>query len=726
MNNRSTLGIINTISTILTATVCLVFPVLFLTITTDYFTFPKQILVVFAALTLLILWGVKSLVERKVVLLMNPLNIPVLIFAVVMVLSTFFSVSRQDALIQSVPVILLCVFFFTTINFIQERSAFMIVVLSLLIGTGVSALLSILAYFNIFVLPFEAVKNQGFNTFGSPIQYVGFLLPLLVLCISSLYDIAKKRRFAALTRDYAHIIQLISVILFVAGIALIVVQILTSPQKPILLPFNHGFQVAFAAISQDTQRILQSLLVGSGYGTFASDFTRFVAPTFNSYSFWNLTFSFSSSYLLELLSTTGILGFLSFLFIFINFIRSKARANNPLFLATLTVFILSLIIPFSFSVVFLLFVLLALFVSHRSIENARGFEPVTLNMIALRQGLFSVSEGSGKSKENLIVPSIILALSAIGAVYVLFFLTGSGATPRKGYFALISSDIKFAKSFTPDALRSGTETYNLQTQAITEYPYRSDYYRLFSQINLALAANIVSAQQGKQPSQDVQNNIVALLQQSINSARQAVTLSPFTAINWQNLGQIYRNLIGVGQNAEQFAIASYNQAIALNPSNPGLRIELGGIYYQLKQWDLAQNQFTIATQLKPDYANAYYNLGHVLEEKGDLQNALTQYQAVRQLVANDKTNADKIDSEIAALQAKIGSEAKAASAETKEPTTDTTPLTVNKPQAEFPEKDPRVAIPEPPKGQPTPTPSSIPAPTQSQNIPLTPSPTTSK
>jgi tetratricopeptide (TPR) repeat protein len=343
-------------------------------------------------------------------------------------------------------------------------------------------------------------------------------------------------------------------------------------------------------------------------------------------------------------------------------------------------------------------------------------------MVTLRQGLFSVSEGSGKSKENLVVPTLILALSVIGAVYVLFYLTGSGATPRKGYVALISSDMKFAKSFTPAALQSGTETYNLQTQAITEYPYRSDYYRLFSQINLALAANLVAAQQGNEPSQEVQNNIIALLQQSINSARQAVTLAPFTSVNWQNLGQIYRNLIGVGENAEQFAVASYNQAIALNPSNPGLRIELGGIYYQLRQWDLAQNQFTISTQLKPDYANAYYNLGHVLEEKGDLSNALLQYQAVRQLVANDQTNLELIEGEIAALQEKIGSEAQA-TGEALPPSEDTDLSTVNEPQAQFPERDPRVTIPEPPEGQPTPTPSSIPAPTGSGDAPLTPSPT---
>ena len=388
MNSKSTIGFITTIATVLTATVYLLFPVFFLTITTDFFTFPKQILVVFASIILLILWGVKALAERKVTVLMTPLNIPVVLFAVVLILSTFFSLSRQDALLQSLPVILLCLFFFTTINFVQEKSSFMIIIISLLIGTSVSALLSILAYFNIFVLPFEAVKNQGFNTHGSPIQYIAFLLPLLVLCGSSLLDIVKKKKISAVTKDYTHIIQLVSALIFVVASVLVIYQIVISAQKPILLPFNHGFQVAFAAISQDSQRMAQSLLVGSGYGTFSADFTRFIGPAFNSYSFWNLTFAFSSSYVLELLATTGILGLIAFAFIFVNFIRSKARATNPLFLATLTAFILSLVIPFSFSMVFLLFALLSLFVAHRAIENAKGFDHVTLNLVTVRQGLF--------------------------------------------------------------------------------------------------------------------------------------------------------------------------------------------------------------------------------------------------------------------------------------------------------------------------------------------------
>lgn len=699
-------GIISSIATILTATVFLLFPIFFLTITTDYFTFPKQILIVGASLALLILFGVKAIAEKKVTILMNPLNLPVLLFSGVLILSTVFSLSPLDSLLQSIPVILLAVFFLTTINFVQDRSSFAIVATCLIIGSVASTILSILANFNIYVLPFEATKNTAFNTHGSPIQYGAFILPILILCAASLFNIFKKQKVKGLTKHYSNMLQLIAGIIFAVGLGIVVFQIFKAPQKPILLPYNHGFQVAFAAISQDAQRTAQSLLLGSGYGTFSMDFTRFISPAFNSYPFWNLTFAFSSSYILELLATTGILGIFAFAFIFANFIRSKASPSNPLFLSTLAVFILTLLIPFSYSMVFLLFALLSLFVAHRGIENAKGFETITLNIVTLQQGLISLNdEHSKKNKGGLFLPVVVFLIALAVAAYVLFYAAGAGATPRKGFVALTNSDIKFARSFSQTALQSGTETYNLQTQAINEYPYRSDYYRLFSQINLALAANIVSAQGSTQPTQEVQNNIIGLLQQSINSARQAVTLSQYSSLNWQNLGQIYRNLIGVGENAEQFAIDSYGQAILLNPANPGLRIELGGIFYQLQQWEQAQNQFTIAIQNKQDYANAYYNLGHVFEQKNDFQNALVQYQAVRQLVANDKPNLEVINKEIKALQDKIGNQNQE-QASTKQPTTDTTPLTVDKPQAEFPPKDPRVNIPEPPEGQPTPTPTS--------------------
>ena len=195
----------------------------------------------------------------------------------------------------------------------------------------------------------------------------------------------------------------------------------------------------------------------------------------------------------------------------------------------------------------------------------------------------------------------------------------------------------------------------------------------------------------------MQNTILQLIQQSINSGRNATTLSPQTSVNWQNLSSIYRSLIGFGQNADSFALFTNQQAIALDPNNPQQYINYGGIFYQLKQWDNAIRQFQIAASLKPDYANAYYNLGHALEEKGELQSALTQYQTVKNLVAGDKPSLDIINRDIAAIESKISSTPVAQTGQSQ--------IGISQPEAQLPEQEPPVEIPPPqPSKTPTPTP----------------------
>ena len=218
-----------------------------------------------------------------------------------------------------------------------------------------------------------------------------------------------------------------------------------------------------------------------------------------------------------------------------------------------------------------------------------------------------------------------------------------------------------------------------------------------------------------------QQAILTLIQQSINAGRQAVTVSPQSSLNWDNLSGIYRALIGFGENADQFAVLTNQQAIALDPNNPQQYVNLGGIYYQLGQWDLASNAFQSAIQIKPDYANAYYNLGHAFESKNDLNSALQVYIVVKNLVANDPESNKRISEEIAAVEAKIGSQANAQ--QSSQPATDAEQqeLDLNRPSAQLPERDPQVKIPGPtvspaPSTSPSPSPrATTPSPSPEEN-----------
>lgn len=354
-------------------------------------------------------------------------------------------------------------------------------------------------------------------------------------------------------------------------------------------------------------------------------------------------------------------------------------AQNKMLLSLSALFVISLLLPLGFVTQTLFFVILGLFAANQGLmtrAQSRFFD-IELELVAFRKGLIAMEAPHTKNEKSLILPSITgaILLVIVGII---------------GYFGIpyVSSDLTFQKSLIAASQNNGSLTYQEQARAISTFPYRDGFYRVFSQTNLALANTLASqSPRGSSPSAAVQQNITTLIQQSINAARAATTVAPQSYSNWQNLSSIYRGLIGFGQNAESFAIATAQQSINLDPNNPAQYISLGGIYYQLGAWDQAQNQFQIAIALKPDYANSHYNLGHALEQKGDLQNALTQYQVVKSLVSNDKASLEQIDKEIAVLQGKAQSEG--ASENTNQA------LNVNTPETQLPPQNPPVKIPAP-------------------------------
>jgi len=497
---------------------------------------------------------------------------------------------------------------------------------------------------------------------------------------------------------------------------LVSVYMLATIQKPLILPFVTGFQTALAAISQDTGRILQGFLLGSGYGTYMNDFTRFKQAAYNTDPrLWSFTFFKSSSYVLELLATTGFLGFLSFIFIAYRVVRERS-----FFLPVIIALIAAFILPLSFVLQALVFITIGIFAVLRAQHSPSRYADLEFYLVTLKHGLI-LAQPEGERAPHDPVSTRYGKILPFAFVIIILALIG-----YVGYISTtyIISDMTFQRSLIAASKNNAQETYTLQAKAISQFPYRDSYHRTFSQTNLTIA-NALAANQpkGSSPSAEAQQQIVGLIQQSINYGRNAVSVSPQSALNWNSLSGTYRSLIGFGQNAEQFAVTTNQQAIALDPSNPQQYISLGGIYYQLGLWDEAIRQFQLAANLKSDYANAYYNLGHAYESKGDeasLRNALQAYQIVASLTTADKASNDKVKAEIEALQKKINGQAagQQAQAEQQQAASD---LTVNQPGAQLPDRDPKAQIEAPPtstRGEPktslTTTPTKEPTPTPSQ------------
>ncbi len=601
------------------------------------------------------------------------------------------SANRIESLISFIPIFYAILLYFIIVNSIRGKKSLLILCGALILGTSLTAFISILSFFSIHILPFQYTHVQYFSPLGSLLDQAlvfGLVLPLAAYLAHPLFSavlLSGKPEDAPSNKKMGTQTMLFGIGLVLVGLGLIVTlyQLMTT-QKPLILPFETGFQTAFASISQDAGRVLQSFLFGSGYGTYLTDFTRFKQAAYNNNNtLWAFTFFRSSSFILELLATTGFLGLASFLFIIFKVLKEKW-----FFLPLVLVIIAAFFLPFSFIMQAMFFILLGIFALSRAQQNPRKYQHTEMTLVALKRGLLS-AQSDGQEARGKNSPALPVIFAVLMTVLVLTL----------GYYTVrfVLSDLTFQRSLVAASQNNGSQTYELQRQAISTFPYRDTYYRVFSQTNLAIANNLAASQpQGASPSAETQQTILTLIQQSINSGRTAVTISPLTAMNWNNLSSIYRSLIGFGQNADQFSILTNRQAIALDPNNPQQYINLGGIYYQLGQWEEAQRNFQIAINLKPDYANAYYNLGHALESKGDLENALVVYQTVRSLVANQKESVDQINQEIAALEQKIGAAGQtppATDEAEEEIDEDQLPLGVNAPEQQLPERNPQIQIP---------------------------------
>lgn len=711
-NDKSKLEVINYIekaSNVILGLLFILFPLLFTNLTTDFFLLPKQALIIFTVLVLMLLYGIKIVLMEKVSIRRTPFDLPILLFIFALLLSSIFSVAIFDSFINFIPLLFAGLVFFTIVFNAKNEKSVMVLVSSLLTGGVLLSLVSVFSYLKVYVFPYDFTKNQLFSPAGSTLDqilYLLFLLPLGFYFISPFIFGRKNQALAEQRKkDIPKLLGFgIASIIILSGLIVSVYSLLKLGNIT-LLPIDTGFQTAFAAISQDSGRIFQGLLFGSGFGQFLTDFTRFKQATFNAnQAIWTLTFVRSSSFALELLATTGLLGFLSFLYLIYKVVRER-----PLFLPLLVAFGASFILPLSYYTVVLIFFLLGIYASIRGLKDNQKYFDVELQLVALKKGFFALAiEESAKSSGSTKTLSYTF-FAAIAIIALIFgFLT----------FDFLKANVNFQKSLVAASQNNGQVTYTYQSNALASFTgkYIDSYYRVFSQTNLALANTLASSiPQGASPSAQTTQTIYTLVQQSINAGRQATTLSPKNTFDWQNLASIYRNLIGFGQNADSFAILAQQQAVSLDSANPQEYIALGGIYYQLQSWDNAQNQFQQAINLKQDYPNAYYNLGHVLEQKGDLRGALTQYQTVKSLVANDPTNLAKINSEISVLEQRLGQAQQAAKAPVA-PAETQTPLVVPSPTT-LPKQNPPVKIPGP-SGTITPTPTGEPSSTPTPTVSL--------
>lgn len=706
-------GVFSKILTFGTVALAFLVPVFFLPITSEFYEFNKQALLIVSTIVLTIAWFGRMWVARELRIVRTPLDLPILLLVAVYVVTTITSVNLTSSVFGYfgrfngglISVLCYTLLYFVYVNNVRSFAHVKRIAGAMSLSAGSLALFGVLEYFNFFKnAPWDLLKNRFFTPAGSPNALSYYLMSVLPI-ILSLLAIAKKSSgkylyIAAALLSFAYIALsaggtspiigawvglAVSLVVFfyfareatfgrnrgVFTVLLVIFLGLSSLSLPIVrdrlpqdlrdlpkdinLDWGASWQIAARTIADKP-------LQGSGPDTFLFDFTRFRDVSLNATPFWNLRFDRANSELLQVLTTMGLLGmsvFLYFIYRIVRFGMTYLPKEKELETHTLsvgfaagTLSLVTLMVLFGYLssvTAFALWLSLAMLVRLWVEEK----------QVVVRSTVVSVPVGGeGGDSRRDILPGLVFIPSVVLAIFFLFL-----------FGRMYLAEASFQRSLEAARANDGKATYDLQRETLQSgqvglgaWTIRLDrdiYHRTFSGTNLLLANSL--AGQEKPDSTLIQT----LVQQSISSAQEAKNLNPWDVNNWEQLATVYRNLVNFAQGSDQYAEQNYAAAINIDPTNARLHDALGTFYTQVKRFDDAIRILNRATLLKPDLAAAHFNLGKALALRADVEGtnkerqrdyltaAKNEFEATQKLVTAGSADETEVKKELDSVNKKL-------------------------------------------------------------------------
>jgi len=466
------------------------------------------------------------------------------------------------------------------------------------------------------------IRSQGFTPEGGYLPAAVFLGALLPLGIGILLSEKDKRKKALLG---------VATVVTVFGLAISIYNLIPGrPFAPRFPSYSNGWSIAVDSLKE-------SPVFGIGPGNYLSAFNRYRPLTYNTSDIWAVKFATARSFYLTALTEAGLLGIAGLVFLGLTLYKIAKRdvkekklvhwgfAASANLVAIVVLILLLAVFPATTLLLILLFILLSL--------NAKTKQTV-LNLTTQASAPPADAGLAGKIPTQQMAsrfPALLLSVPVIVAV-VLFGIRAQ---------TILRAEYKFKQSLDYLVQNQATDTYDTMREAIQLNPLVDRYHSTFSRISLILANAIAqrAADSAIGITDEDRLSITQLIQQAISEGKATVALNPLRAGNWEILGRTYQSIIPFAQGADAFAIQTLRQAVALDPINANLRIALGGIYYGAGDYDNAINIFqVITTTVKPDLANAHFNLAFAYQQKGSLDlavNAMTTALSLVDRSSND-------------------------------------------------------------------------------------------
>lgn len=214
---------------------------------------------------------------------------------------------------------------------------------------------------------------------------------------------------------------------------------------------------------------------------------------------------------------------------------------------------------------------------------------------------------SAKQKNNL---NSFLPLLAISGITIFSF---SGIILLKNQNSNQSTPVAAANPNPAPVAAQTAATPTPATQAIQSYLLASQQY--FTQ----------ALQFQKSATENSNDQVINLLNQSILAASDAVKSYPDDYRGYYQRGRIYQSLVDSKPELINQALSDFSTASKLNPESPDITRDLASLFARKGDVDSTLNFLSKTVSLEPTKAQNFYDLAKIQQQTGRIQDALSTY-----------------------------------------------------------------------------------------------------
>lgn len=622
---------------------------------------PKQYVFIGLLLVNLLFFATKTILSKKISFRQSVLDVPLVILLALALVSSLFSVNIYDSflgrseyfVLNFVFLFFLVVFYFVLINVLRTPERWRGVLDAVLGIGGLVSLLFILrtifgvdsgflsgiwnvvdgtnSSFGLWVIPVFIISAGSLIKKNTTIGRALFYLLVMILSLEALFIMGFGFFWWVLLVGLALLLLLgvsflqdarmgwlsVLFVLLIMSCAFIIFGSPKSLQSAIPAEVSLDSVQSWSITKQVLFSGAKNFLVGSGLGTFAADFSQFRSAEFNMHpTAWSLRFTQPVNSLMALLSESGVLVTLGFIFIILfvlghvfstwfkargsafgitqslNLSKSNLRLDVFLAVVAWVVLCVGLISNFySVSLWVMWWLLLGVIISGLSLL---GHNVVKEKYLTLED-----------------TPQYNLAFS-FGVIVAMALIVMTGILGSRFYVA----ERVFARSLQ----ESDYTTMEADLQKAISLRRSVDIYH-----TAVARAYLVRASELAKVSDPNVQEVTDLLARAVSESLAATKISPNAVAIRENLATMYENAALLVPEATDWAVKSLDEASKLEPTNPILVWRLGNNYMLQNNPGKAIEYYQKAINLKQDYVGAYISLSTAYETNKDTDKAIDVY-----------------------------------------------------------------------------------------------------